>query len=232
MNTLLPAAVLWDMDGTLVDTEPLWYRAEDRLAELHNTGISPEVRAQLTGMGLWEAARLIQSCGVELDEDGIVEFLTAEVARLIKPDNMPWRPGALELLSQLNEVGIPTALVTMSTRSLTNRILEFLPFNNGFSLVVSGDEVPHPKPHPAPYQIAAQQLGVEIEHCVIFEDSITGLRSAFLSGGVAIGIPHLMALDATDHHALWETLVGRTITDIFYEFSVARRDTTNQEVTA
>ncbi len=221
MSTQIPAAVLWDMDGTIVDTEPLWYIAEDQLGQEHNTVISDEDRHKMTGMGLWDAAAIIQASGVQLSSDEIVADLTSRVSALLDGGNMPWRPGAMELLEELHAESIPVALVTMSTRSLTDQILKHLPVSP-FTITVCGDEVEAAKPAPDPYLRAAELLAVDIAECVAFEDSLTGLRSAWSSGAVSIGIPHLMDLTGTSYHELWPTLHGKSIEDVSRIFNAAR----------
>ncbi|MFC4225271.1 HAD-IA family hydrolase [Lysinibacter cavernae] len=221
MTQLLPAAVLWDMDGTLIDTEPFWNIAEDRLAEQYGAVLTDDDRRAMTGMGLWDAAVVLQRAGITLGADEIVETLTQAVSDMLVPESMPWRPGALSLLEDLHAHNIPVALVTMSTRVLTEKILALLPVP-AFQHLIVGDEVPNAKPHPDPYLMGAEALGVDIANCVALEDSINGLRAAWASGAVALGIPHLLSLDNTDSHALWPTLEGKTATDIAELFAAHR----------
>ncbi len=216
----LPAAVLWDMDGTLVDTEPYWMAAEVELVGsfgglwTHDDGLT------LVGQGLWTSAAILQSRGVDLEPNEIVAWLTDRVQQKLDGAGVPWRPGAVELLSELRQRGIPTALVTMSVRRMAEQIVSSLPFT-GFDLIVSGDEVDNPKPHPEAYLRATELLGVDPRRCIAIEDSVAGLASAVDSGATTIGVPHIIPLPETEEHTLWSTLDGRTVDDLI-ELATAR----------
>lgn len=203
----LPAAVLWDMDGTLVDTEALWVRAETELLASFGARLPDEAHERLVGSGLWDAAAYLQSLGVDLHPDVIVARLATAVGEGIRAGESIWRPGARELLVDLAQAGVPCALVTMSVRSLAELVLESLPTGT-FQVIVPGDEVTHEKPHPAPYLRGAELLGVPIADCVALEDSPTGLRSAAASGAVSVGIPNMVDLSAAPAHRILPTLVG------------------------
>lgn len=223
VTELLPAAVLWDMDGTLVDTEPCWLAAETELVASFGAVWTHADGLTLVGSGLWNAAQVLQKHGVDLTEDEIVTRLTDRVMEQIA-GGVSWRPGALQLLSELRAAGIPTALVTMSIRRMAEHVSSLIPAKfltkNSDSLliafdhIVSGDSVTNSKPHPEPYLRAAELLGVDIADCVAIEDSTTGLASAVASGAVVIGVPmHSVLLD--DHgYTVWSTLAGRSVSDL------------------
>ena len=122
---------------------------------------------------------------------------------------MPWRPGARELLDALRDAGVPSALVTMSWRSMADAVVEALP-HEAFAVVVTGDEVDHGKPHPEPYWTAARQLGVEPGDCVAIEDSPTGVRSAVSAGVPTIAVPHVVAVPELPGAVHVDSLVGLT----------------------
>ena len=182
----LPAAVLWDMDGTLIDSEPYWMAAETALVAEHGGQWSYEQGLALVGMPLTHSATILQAAGVELDVPGIVDFLISRVADGVR-SAVPWQPGAIEVLSWLRDQGVPCALVTMSYRSVADAFVEQAPAGV-FSVVVSGDEVTHGKPHPEAYLTAAQRLGVAIEDCLAVEDSPAGVGAALACGAVPVGI--------------------------------------------
>ena len=209
----LPAAVLWDMDGTLVDTEPYWMHAQDELVAAWGGQWSHEDALTLVGAGLWHAARVFQSRGVHLTEDEIVEHLTDSVLELIATKGLPWRPGARELLSELREAGVKTALVTMSVLRMAEHVAAQLGFD-GFDTVVSGDDVTHAKPHPEPYLVAAERLGVDPADCIAIEDSAPGSASAVAAGAVVIAVPFVLPLPESDDYTLWESLDGRTLSHL------------------
>ncbi|MET1052044.1 MAG: HAD family phosphatase [Mycetocola sp.] len=223
MTTQLPAAVLWDMDGTLVDTEPYWISSETDLVESFGSTWTYEDAMTLVGSGLWESARVLQGHGVDMSEDDIVSHLTSRVQARLATDGVPFRPGARELLQELRTLGVKTALVTMSVRTMAEQVVENLGFD-GFDLLVTGDEVEHPKPHPQPYLRAADLLGVDIADCVAIEDSRAGLASAVASGAVSLAVPHAVSIPAATTHTIWPTLAGRTSTDLTALLAASRSE--------
>jgi beta-phosphoglucomutase-like phosphatase (HAD superfamily) len=113
----------------------------------------------------------------------------------------------------VREAGVPAALVTMSIRRMAEAVAAAVPFD-AFSLIVAGDEVAEPKPHPEPYLLAAARLGVDPAGCVAIEDSPPGLASAVAAGTRAVGVPNAVALPEGDGWTLWPTLRGRTLADL------------------
>jgi len=201
------------MDGTLVDTERYWMAAEEELVEAFGGAWTHDDALALVGSGLWESAKVFQAKGVDLDADAIVNRLTDRVSEMLAEHGVPWRPGARELLEALRAASVPTALVTMSLRSMADEIISAIPFT-AFDVIVTGDSVERPKPHPLPYLQAAAELGVDIADCVAFEDSPAGLTSAYDSGAIAVGVPNILALDEVASTALWPTLEGATVADV------------------
>lgn len=212
MTSRLPAAILWDMDGTLVDTEPYWMSAEQELVASYGGNWSAEDGLTLVGAGLRHSAGILRGRGVELTEDQIIDHLTDRVLAQVQA-TIPWRPGARELLIELHDAGIPTALVTMSMRPLAEYVAHSFDFG-AFSVIVTGGDVTHAKPHPEPYLRAAELLGVDPAECLAIEDSVPGLASATASGAVVIGVPAHIPLPESPAYTLWPTLGGRTIADL------------------
>ena len=205
----LPAAVLWDMDGTLVDTEPYWIAAEHEIVEEHGGTWSDEFAHQLVGNDLLVSATFIKdNSAVEWEPERIIDELLLRVIARVR-EHVPWRPGARELLEALRAQGVPSALVTMSWRSLADAVLDALP-EGTFAVVVTGDEVSHGKPHPEPYRAAARQLGVSPEDCVAIEDSPTGVRSAVAAGVPTLAVPHVVAVPELAGAVHLDTLAGLT----------------------
>ena len=208
-----PAAVLWDMDGTIVDSEHYWLSSEQELAASVGAIWTEQDGMNLIGMSLYDSSRLIkQKLGLEISADEVINTLTASVISKLE-HSLPWRPGARELLTELREAGIPMALVTMSMRSNADAVVARMG-DEFFDLVIAGDEVEHGKPHPEPYLKAARLLGVDIKDCIAFEDSISGLKSAEASGAIAIGIPNMIQIPEQPGRTLWPTLTGVTISDL------------------
>ena len=185
------AAVLWDMDGTLVDTEPFWIRAETDLVAAHGGTWTQADAHALVGLDLLDAAAYLQRVGgVDMAPAAIVELMMERVIEQMAA-SPPWRPGALDLLAALGEAGVPSVLVTMSWRRLVGAVLDLLPPGT-FAATVAGDEVDRGKPHPEPYLAAAEILGVPPARCVAIEDSPTGATSARSAGCRVLGVPHVV----------------------------------------
>lgn len=211
-------AVLWDMDGTLVDTEPYWFRAERELLAAFSIPWSAGQAAELVGSALPETARVLQRAGADLPVraivDGLVDSVVAQVRRAV-----PWRPGARELLGELAAADVPCALVTMSERPLADEIDRLLPTGT-FRFLVTGDMVSNGKPHPEPYLRAVEALGDDLgapldpARIVAIEDSLPGLASARAAGVVTLGVPNVVPLPENPGHTLWPTLAGRSIADL------------------
>ena len=184
-----PHAVLWDMDGTLVDTEPYWIETEFELVEKHGGTWSTEHALNLVGNDLIESGRYIREhAGIDVEPADIVEELLDGVVARVK-ERVPWQPGAVELLADLRANGVRCALVTMSYRRFVAPILAALP-EYTFEVIVTGDAVSRGKPHPEPYQKAAAVLGVDPRNTLAIEDSNTGARSAVAAGCTVLVVPN------------------------------------------
>ena len=201
-----PAAVLWDMDGTIVDTEPYWIIAEQELVEIFGGEWTHEDGLAVVGQGLPVTATRLQEHGVALSLDEIIQTLTSRVLEQLE-NSIPYRPGAAELLEALSAAGVQQGLVTMSIERMARRMADLIP-GTPFSTVVAGDNVINSKPHPEAYLLAAQNLGVDIEQCLAFEDSPSGCRSALSAGAVTVGIPHLVPLEDVPVTHILPTLLG------------------------
>ncbi|MFD1337919.1 HAD family hydrolase [Microbacterium lemovicicum] len=209
----VPAAVLWDMDGTLVDTEPYWMAAETPLVEEFGGTWTHEQALDLVGRGLEDSARIFQAAGVRMSVPEIIDRLTDDVMASLAADGVPFRPGARELLAELRAAGIKTALVTMSMGRMARSVVDLIDFD-AFDVVIAGDDATRPKPFPDPYLQACELLGVDPADTVAIEDSPNGLLSAVASGASVIGVPHMVPLEGTGAAALWPTLAGRGVADI------------------
>ena len=205
--THLPAAVLWDMDGTLVDTEPYWFEAERDLVESYGHEWPDHHAHALVGFDLLDSAEYIRQHGhVPLEPEEIVERMLVGVVERIR-EKLIWRPGARRLLAELNAAGVPCVLVTMSWRRLVEPIVEGLP-DGTFQALIVGDEVPlgRGKPHPYPYEMGAAAVGADPRDCVAIEDSPTGVRSALTAGCQVVGVPNMKALESAQRLTLVESL--------------------------
>lgn len=216
-----PAAILWDMDGTIVDTEPYWILAETEIAQSFGASWGHEDGLAVVGQGLPFTATRLQERGVALDLDVIIQTLTSRVLEQLE-GSIPWRPGAPELLSELQELGIEQALVTMSIERMASRMAELIP-GTPMSVIVSGDHVLRSKPDPEAYLLAAKRLGVNIEECVALEDSPSGCVSAHDAGAVTIGIPHMVSLENVPMTATLPSLLNVNAEQILSIYAKARK---------
>nr|WP_255770254.1 HAD family phosphatase [Pseudarthrobacter sulfonivorans] len=205
------------MDGTIVDTEPYWIAAERALVEAHGGTWSHEQATQLVGQALTFSAGILQEAGVQLETREIIDTLTAEVISSVQR-SVPWRPGARELLDDLHQAGVRCALVTMSEGPLAREIVASLP-KPYFEFLVTGDTVTQGKPHPEAYLTAVELLqgadpGLTIDHCVALEDSAPGVAAAVASGLATVAIPHIVPIPEDPRHTIWESLAGRTVSEL------------------
>ena len=205
----LPAAVLWDLDGTLIDTEPYWIACEHELVASYGGQWTDADAKSVIGFDLLQAAEVIRSRGtVPLRPQEIVDRLLDGVIAKLR-QNIPWRPGARELLASLRLHGVPCGLVTMSWKSLTDVIVPQLP-PGSFQTIITGDMVMNGKPHPEPYRRAAEELHVDPLSCVAIEDSPTGIASAEAAGCVVVAVQNVVPIPAAPHRVMLNTLRGIT----------------------
>jgi beta-phosphoglucomutase-like phosphatase (HAD superfamily) len=208
-----PSAVLWDMDGTLVDTEPYWFDVEFELvAEFGGTWTDADARS-LVGFDLLDSAHELRSRGgVDLEPIEVVERMLDGVVRRVA-NELPWRPGAPALLAECASVGIPCVLVTMSWRRLADAVIASAP-PGSFAASITGDEVRNGKPHPEPYLAAAAALGVDPVRCVAIEDSPTGVAAALAAGCATLGVPHVVPIPPAPGLTLVDSLDGVRLDDL------------------
>jgi len=211
MSARHPAAVLWDLDGTLIDSEPYWMIEEQLLVADFGGRWSHQDALALVGRALLDsAAYIVAHSPVSLAPQSVVERLVAGVAGRVR-DNAPWRPGALELLGELRASGVPTALVTMSHRPITDAVTHALAAalpGGGFDVIVSGEDVRQGKPHPEPYLTAAARLGLAADTCLAVEDSETGARSATAAGARTVVVPCVKPVPPLPGTVQLESLAG------------------------
>ncbi|MBA4856351.1 HAD family hydrolase [Nocardia farcinica] len=207
------AAVLWDMDGTLLDSEKLWDIAVRELAVELGTEMTDEVRHALVGASGPNALRILfDGLGVDPTTEAlreVADFLERRVGDLMTGP-IPWRPGAADALALVRAAGLPSALVTNTIRSLTEFGLDTLGRHH-FDVSVCGDEVAEGKPAPDPYLRAAELLGVDPRHCVAVEDSPTGARAATAAGCAVIVVPCEVPVPDGPGRVLRESLIGLTV---------------------
>ncbi|HEY0687729.1 MAG TPA: HAD family phosphatase [Kribbella sp.] len=203
-------AVLWDMDGTLVDTEPVWARVQiDLLTSLGATW-TVEDAMRLVGSDLADAVQVWMGALPEgvISAEELADRMFGEVVRSLKED-VVLRPGALELLQALRAAGVPCALVSASYRVMIDAVLSHLG-PDLFDVVVAGDEVRNGKPHPEPYLTAAQELDVDPADCVVIEDSPGGTASGTAAGAFVVAVPQWVTIPEAPRRLVLESLAGVT----------------------
>jgi HAD superfamily hydrolase (TIGR01509 family) len=183
-------AVLWDMDGLLVDTEPLWTVAERELAERLGGVFTATMKAAIVGTRLDVAVPLfLQHLGLPVTPEAVQDSAGWLLSRMVElfEQPLPLRPGAAELLAAVDAAGLPQALVSSSYRVLVDAVLAH--GTGPFATTVAGDEVLRGKPHPEPYLTAAARLGVDPARCVVLEDSPAGVASGAAAGCAVVAVP-------------------------------------------
>lgn len=215
--SVIPAAVFWDMDGTLVDSEGEWMVAAAELLEQFGGTLDHEVRHALVGASMDTAAAVLRSAGVDLASEEIISVLMSRVSELVRHGAV-WRPGARELCAEIAAAHIPQALVTMSYRTMAEDVLEQLD-SNPFAVVIAGDFGGEGKPSPDPYLAAAAALGVDPRDCVAFEDSPTGVASAVASGAATIAVPLYLPVSAEGIADEWTAFDTRGLADVVAVYS-------------
>jgi HAD superfamily hydrolase (TIGR01509 family) len=209
-----PEAVLFDMDGTLCDSEPAWMAAEYAIAEQYCAEWSADDAHHLVGADLVDAGTYIKR-RMRLDQTPaqIVEEMLERVIESVGRDGVDWRPGALDLVEACNDAAIPTALVTMSYRSFAGAVVRAMP-RGRFDAVITGDEVSSGKPAPDPYLAAAAALDVDPARCVAIEDSPTGAASAAAAGCLVVVVPNHVAVAMEGRMTLRASLTELRLEDV------------------
>src|SRR5487761_2552047 len=185
------------MDGTLVDTEPMWLASEIDLMNQFGYVWTEADQANCLGGPLDRVGRyMFDLAGGAHSPAFFTDTLISKMEQRLR-SGAQLMDGAQELMAQCEALNLPMALVSASPRVLVDAVLENLAGHN-FGIAISSDDVDNVKPNPEGYLKAAEFLGVSIEDCLILEDSITGVTAAEASGGVVIAIPHLVAISEGD----------------------------------
>ncbi|MEU7364482.1 HAD family phosphatase [Streptomyces hygroscopicus] len=194
-------AVLLDMDGTLVDTEGIWWDAEVAIFAELGHALAEEYRHVVVGGPMSRSAQfLIEATGADIALAELTGLLNSRFTELLD-GTVPMLPGARRLLTELAAHGVPTALVSASHRRVMDRILRSLGPEH-FTLTVAGDEIERTKPHPDPYLFAAARLAADPGRCVVIEDTATGVRAGEAAGCRVVAVPSVVPI---------EPAVGRTV---------------------
>jgi HAD superfamily hydrolase (TIGR01509 family) len=182
-------AVVFDLDGVLIDSEPVWEQVRRRVVAEYGGHWDPDTQDRLMGMSTGEWSRyLSEDLDVALSPDQVAETVITAMADRYR-EHLPLLPGAVEAVTRIAERWT-VGLASSAPRSLIETVLDASGLRPKFAATVSTEEVPRGKPAPDAYLTAAERLGVRPEVCAAVEDSSNGLRSAAAAGLAVIAIPH------------------------------------------
>lgn len=209
-------AVLWDMDGTLVDSEKVWDISLAALYERLGGELTPAVRASMVGSVAENTMRIVYTdLGLDHDPAAMAEssrWLSDFTAELFE-GGLPWCDGAREMLEALVAERTPMALVTNTERALTERALNGIG-RHYFSATVCGDEVASGKPAPDPYLRAVALLGLAPQECLAVEDSVTGSAAAERAGCPVLVVPNDVAVPVGRRRRHVSSLIELDVADL------------------
>lgn len=181
-------AVIWDFDGTFVDTEPIWASTEIEMVGEHGVVWKHEELALKVGQHVSITARdMAEAVGHPEWAEWFFDALHERIATTIRENDLPYLPGVRDLLDELHAAGIRCAVVTASAGRILDAARDRMPSSIDF--ILTADEVEHTKPHPEPYLRAFERLGVRPEEAMILEDSVPGTTSALDAGGYVLAVP-------------------------------------------
>ncbi|WP_431681008.1 HAD family hydrolase [Kitasatospora sp. KL5] len=216
-----PAAVLFDMDGTLVDTEPLWWQAAaETAAELGLSLDDADLPHVLGRAAEHTAAHLHRASGTDRAEAELVERLNGVFAGKVAAEVVP-RPGALDLLAALRTAAVPTALVSASPRRVVDLVLGAIG-DRWFTTTLAAEDTERTKPEPDPYLAAADRLGLDPAACVAVEDSPAGVASAVAAGCAVLAVPSTVPIAADGRITLLDSLEHADL-DLLGSLAAGRR---------
>jgi HAD superfamily hydrolase (TIGR01509 family) len=181
-------AVVFDLDGVLIDSEPVWERVRRQVVAEHGGHWDPDTQDRLMGMSTGEWSRyLSEDLDVSLTPEEVAATVISAMANAYR-EHLPLLPGAVEAVTRMSSRW-PLGLASSSPRSLIETVLEAAALRSSFAVTVSTEEVKHGKPAPDAYLAAAERLGIRPQACAAVEDSSNGLRSAAAAGYQVIAVP-------------------------------------------
>ena len=217
------SAILFDMDGTLIDSEPLWLEAEIEIMEELGCNWDQQDQINCLGGPIDKTENYMQDRSNNIKPFGYFTEKLDDVMEKKLSTKLNLIPNALEIINDCKRSELKIALVTASSGRLMKAVLKRFPVGI-FDAVVSYDDVKRSKPDPEPYLLAAKTLGVDITNCVVIEDSLTGVQSGLNAGAQVIGIPHLVKMPSNPNLRVIESLseinMDRLIT--WYPFLASR----------
>ena len=222
-NTPFFEAVFFDMDGLMVDSEPEWFQSEIEVTRPFGYTWTDEDQVACLGGPLSRVGAYMRD---KCDGAQSAEYFTQQLIHtqaLKMRGNTPTMPGALELVRELQGHGIKTGLVSASPRIIVDAVLDNLG-HDLFPFSISSNDVEKTKPHPDCYLKAASMTESNIQNCLVFEDSLTGMNAATSSGAFLIAVPHLVTIEESKRVRVISTLEQLNfakLTQLFADFSTA-----------
>ena len=204
-------ALLIDMDGTLIETETRWWRAEIDVMERHGSTWTTDDQNQAIG-GPLQAVVDYMAAKANADAGSIYDELVNEMFNSFTNNPPKLQPGWPEVLDEAVQENLKIALVTASNRLLAEALLKSTKLDRYFEAVVTSDDLPRTKPHPDPYLHAAEIFGLDVLECLAFEDSNTGISSSLAAGMPTIAVPERVLLDARRGMRIFNGMTGLDIT--------------------
>lgn len=215
-------AVLFDLDGTVVDSEPLWADAMRLIAADLGGTLTQEVLARTTGLSVPASVDLmLAELGSDRSPQEVTRQLLERAAEVFAQELM-WQPGAQELVDALRADGVTTALVTSSPRIIVDVAMQRLGAHR-FDLSVCGDEVTAPKPDPTPYLLAMQRLGRPADECLAVEDSPSGTEAAVAAGIPVLVVPSEVPVPEGPGRVFTASLLEATVDELRHLHSAFHR---------
>lgn len=189
------AAVLFDMDGLLVDTEPLWFEVETEvMGRLGGAAWTAADQSELLGGSIGRTVSyLLSKAAIPAPPEVVRDWMIDGIVGRIRTNGAIVQPGARELHAEITAAGVPVALVTSSLRVFAEAVLAATGF--AFDETVCADDVGATKPDPEPYLLAAKRLSADPAQCVALEDSPNGTASAVAAGCQVIAVPSFVPID-------------------------------------
>ncbi|MEI7778957.1 MAG: HAD family phosphatase [Actinomycetes bacterium] len=217
-SAVRPRAILFDMDGLLVETESTWHRAESSVMAEVGVAWTQALAHQFVGGPISQAAEIMAGiAGHRVSAAEIETSLVDLMEHLLVTEPIHWRPGARELLVEAAYEEIPCALVSNSYRRLMNAVLVAIETDLGrvpFSTTVAADELSAGKPSPIPYLTAAARLECRPEDCVVLEDSSVGVTAGLAAGARVVGVPNVVPLEPQPGLVIVSSLAEVSLADL------------------
>jgi HAD superfamily hydrolase (TIGR01509 family) len=202
-------AVLFDMDGLLIDSEPLWLESERSVMARLGSGWTEADQMALLGGSLERTVRyLLAKAARPAPAEAIAEWLMGDITERVRRDGVPLRPGARELLTAVAAAGLPRALVTSSERGFMDAVLASTGMR--FDVLVCAEDVTTTKPDPEPYLLAAKLVGVDPADCFVLEDSPNGVAAAEAAGCRVFAVPSLIPIPPAPGRTVVRSLLDLT----------------------